>query len=228
MKHVAIYGKTPEKTARLRKELKEHGFTFDARKPNLVISYGGDGTFLRAERKYPGIPKALFRFSKICKKCHDFPIDHAIELLKKRKFTLSTHNKLEATAGKHKLLAVNDVIIRNKDVTQALRFTLTVNGKQIDDEFLGDGIVVATTFGSTGYFYSITRKTFSKGIGLAFNNPVKKQSPLFLKDNARIVLKVTRGEAVLAIDNGPQRITVKEGKLIHINVSRKKTKLISF
>ncbi len=225
---IAVYGKTPESKAQLLKAIKKAGFTYDEKKPELVISYGGDGTFLWAERTYPGIPKALFRHSTICKKCHNLPIDHALALLNKRKYRIISHHKLQARIGTTALLATNDIVIRNALPTHALRFTVTVNGKRINREFIGDGIVVATTFGSTAYFHSITRKTFTKGIGIAFNNTTVEQKPLFLPEKAVIKLTVTRGEGLLAADNEQRMVVITPGKSVTIQVSKKKTKLISF
>jgi len=225
---IAIYGKTPESKAQLQKAVAEAGFAYDEKKPDIVISYGGDGTFLWAERAYPGVPKALFRYSKICKKCHNLPINHALALIKKKKYKIVEHIKLEARIGKTVLLGTNDVVIRNALPTHAIRFTIEVNGKKIDEEFIGDGVVVATPFGSTAYFHSITKKTFTKGIGIAFNNTTAEHKPAFLSDRARIKLTITRGEALMVADNEPRMIVLTQGKNITIKVSNKKAKTLQF
>ena len=225
---IAIYGKTPESKAQLLKEIKKAGFRHDEKHPDLVISYGGDGTFLWAERAYPSVPKALFRYSKICKKCHNLPIKHALALIKKKKYRITAYPKLEARVGITKLLATNDIVIRNSLPTHAVRFTLSVNGKQINGELIGDGIIAATPFGSTAYFHSITRKTFAKGIGIAFNNTTVAHPPLFLPRNAVIKFAVTRGEAFVVADNEPRLIILSPGKSVTIKTSKQKTKLVSF
>ncbi len=224
---IAIYGKTPESKAQLQKEIQKSGFILDENKPEIVISYGGDGTFLWAERKYPGIPKALFRYSNVCKKCHNLPITHALQLIKKRKYKLISHKKLQAKVDKTVLLATNDIVVRNSLPTHAIRFTIKINGKE-SKEHIGDGIVIATTFGSTGYFHSITRQKFSKGMGIAFNNTTIEQKPIFLPESARIELKLTRGEAFVVTDNEPRTILLTPGKSVTITTSSKKAKLVSF
>lgn len=225
---IAVYGKTPESKIELIKAAKKAGFTYDEKKPDLVISYGGDGTFLWAERKYPGIPKALFRYSKVCKKCHNLPIDHALALTKKKKYKIITHNKLEARVDKTILLATNDIVVRNAMPTHAIRFILEINGKKINEEFIGDGIVAATPFGSTAYYHSITKKTFAKGIGIAFNNTTTLQKPLLLPEKARLRLTLTRGEAFVVADNEQRMIVLTPGKSVTIKTSKQKAKLLSF
>lgn len=221
---IAVYGKTPESKTQLQKEIRKSGFQYDEKNPDIVISYGGDGTFLSAERKYPGIPKALFRYSKICKKCHNLPITHALELIKKKRYKIIEHKKLEAKG----FLAVNDIVIRNRNPTHAIRFVLEINGKQVNGEIIGDGIVVSTPFGSTAYFHSITRKTFQKGLGIAFNNTIEEHPPVFLNEKSRIKLTLTRGEALIGADNNPKVLILKQGNSAIIKTSSKKAKLISF
>jgi len=225
---IAIFGKTPESKAQLNKAVKKSGFIYDEKKPDLIISYGGDGTFLWAERKYPGVPKVLFRFSKICNKCHNLPVEHALALLKKKKYKIKEHTKLQGKLYKTTTYATNDITIRNAVPTHAIRFELYLNGKKYKEEFIGDGLVIATTFGSTGYYESITRKNFKKGIGIAFNNTTTKQKHLVVPEKTKIKVKITRGEALVATDNEPKLHLLIGGKSITITKSKKKAKLVSF
>lgn len=61
MKHFSIVGDNHEKTKQL---FIDKGCTFDEKNPEFVVSYGGDGTLLRAEFLYPSIPKLLLRIQK--------------------------------------------------------------------------------------------------------------------------------------------------------------------
>ena len=225
---LAIFGKTLQSKAQLRKEVVRFGFLYDEKKRDVVISYGGDGTFLRSERAYPGVPKSLFRYSKICKKCHDLPIEHALELLRKRKYHVVENLTLDAIVGTRRFVAVNDVTIRNAEPTHALRFTITVDGKRLPHEYIGDGVVVATPHGSSAYFHSITRKTFSSGIGVAFNNTTDEHAPLLLNQRKKIVVTITRGIAHVCVDNNADVLTVKKGTTIKIHAGKQKSNVVVF
>jgi NAD+ kinase len=218
MKRVAVVGKSLETHAQLCKELEKYGFVYDEKNPDLVLSYGGDGTFLRAEAQFPEVPKVLIRDSKICVKCHNLPTEHVLTSISKGKFSVIKYKKIEAHVDKRFLTGINEVTVRNKTPVHALRFELFVDGKQIDGEIIGDGVTVATVFGASGYFYSITRRVFYKGLGIAFNNSTKPVEPVFIPDSSMIEIVLTRGEAIVAVDH--EMLEVKEGKIV-VNASKK-------
>lgn len=220
---IAIVDKGKYSSSHLKKNLEKAGFIITKTKPQLVISYGGDGTFFIAERKYPKILKLLVKDIKVCYLCNETNRKNLLKQLKKKKFKKQQCIKLE-TKG---LKAVNDITIRNKDQQQALRFKVKINNKPINKEFIGDGLVIATPYGSTGYFYSITRRKFKKPkIGIAFNNTRKKQLPLIIKDNSKIEITITRGAAQVTADNNPKTILMKKSSKITIKKSKEKASII--
>ena len=46
----------------------------------MVVAYGGDGTLMKCEKDFPGIPKFLLKESRTSKKGHDI---HHTEVFKK-------------------------------------------------------------------------------------------------------------------------------------------------
>src|SRR5262245_55768173 len=166
--------------------------------PQVVLCYGGDGTFLSAERTFPGIPKLLLRNSKIGKLCENATLESALTALKERRFRIEVCAKLKATVRGRELIGVNDIVVRNTLPTYALRFRLVVGNRYYLDELIGDGIVVATAFGSSAYFYSIARQTFSRGLGIAFNNMTNHTDPLLLAGHERLQLTVNGRQATVA------------------------------
>lgn len=225
---VAVYGKTELGKTKLVAAAERYGFAFvePNRKPDVIISYGGDGTLLRSERLFPGIPKVPVRDSEVCKLCHDEPVSHILDRLHRRLYRVREAPKLEARLGAQRLLGMNDIVVRNKEPTHALRFRLWVNAKPMDGVLIGDGIVVATRIGSTGYFHSVARRTFSRGIGLAFNNLTTPVAHRVLPSNARLKLRIIRGTAHLVADNDPNVLTVREGMTITIAASRQRARII--
>ncbi len=216
-----LYGKNSKNIEGLVKQL---GFEINSSNPDVVISYGGDGTLISSERTYPSIAKLPMRNSQVCKKCPNHENEVMLKKLLENKLKLKEYGKLETTFLYKTFYALNDFVIRNSDPTHTIRFKTS---RTKDKLLIGDGIVAATVFGSTGYFKSITKQTFNKGFGLAFNNTTEKISPVILKDNEKITFKLVRGKATLSFDNSPDIFTLDEGSEISFNLSDQKALIYS-
>ena len=89
---------------------------------------------------------------------------------------------------------------------------------------IGDGVVVATPYGSTAYFHSITGKRFPKGIYMAFNNPTKTMKPVRIKDKVKI--KIKRENAMVFADNCRKIFMLRPGDEVIIKKSREKAMFV--
>ncbi len=218
MTRIAIVTKDPADKRCGRDEARRHGFLIDNRRPDIVISYGGDGTFLRAEQRYPGVPKLLVRKSEICHTCHASSLAHAFTTIEKRDYEEERLPALIATTGRARLRGVNDIILRNQQLTHAIRFAVSTNGELRYARVIGDGLVVATPFGSTAYYRSITRQSFTDGIGVAFNNTTGDEEHFMITPRDTLTITLLRGPAELAADNQLLPRTLTTGDEIRIAV----------
>ncbi len=209
--------------------LPRFGLTEVKKGPDVVISYGGDGTFLLSEVKFPGIPKVMLRDSTICKKCVNLSAEEALKRLSERKFFENELIKIEAAYGDKKYLVVNDIIISHSVPTAAIRYKIYLNNIPYIDgkEIIGDGIVAATPFGSGAYYRSITDGVFSVGIGLAFNNSTEQVDHIVIKETDEIRFELTRGHAILAVP-GHELEKIAEGASVTIRISKQKGKILTF
>lgn len=140
---------------------------------------------------------------------------------------LTTQPKLEtifipkkSSSQQGKLIALNDIVIRNKSAYHAIRFFVSKNGKPVTDYLLiGDGIVASTPFGSTGYYQSITKSTFEKNFRIVFNNTVTHIPPLEFNNQDIITIDIVRGPGEMTSDNNPETIELLEGDQAEIKVS---------
>lgn len=198
---VLLFGK---RSYQIKPLVQSLGFSIVEKNPAVVISYGGDGTLLSAENLFPSIPKFAIRDNAICIKCLRHKDGVVLKKLKGGKLKILGINKLEASFQGKKLLAINDFVIRNALQMHAIRFKVFKNSKQIDNLIIGDGVVCATSFGSTGYFKSITREQFTKGFGLAFNNTTSLLNPIYFGGKDIIKITIVRGPATLTYDNNPE------------------------
>lgn len=217
--NVMIFGKNAKNIEGLVKNL---GLQVVTSNPEVIISYGGDGTLLSAERQYPNIPKLPMRNSQICKKCPNHEDEVVLKSLLKGKLQLKEYQKIETSLLYKSFFALNDFVIRNLSPIHTIRFKTSATGDKL---LIGDGLVLATTFGSTGYFKSITNQTLDKGFGLAFNNTTEQMPPVVFKNQDSLIFDLIRGKATLSFDNSPDIFTIDEGSQLIFKLSNQVAKI---
>lgn len=228
---VAVVSAKRAQVASVTRLLKQHGFSVVSSlssKPDVVVAFGGDGTILESEQRYPGVPKLGVRNSEHCHLCQlRFAGKHAeelvcwsclqegIEALKAGAFHIVTREKVQAVFGGKTLSGLNEVQLHNPDPRRAVRFSISAGGKTLVDEAIGDGVLLATAFGAGGYFRSISRQSFDQGFGLALNNPVEAAGPWFFPEPLpAISIRLIRGPGWVLADNAARKLIVPSGRNI--------------
>ncbi len=207
---------TPQRTVLVGHDLDEikprvlaHGFTVVETHPDLIICHGGDGTLLGAERDWPGVPKLTLQWGKHSEKCERHTDDVVLTAVAAGQCTHDEYTKIEAVTGDRRLVGINEIVVHNRTVTSAVRHCIWIDDVALTHEVVGDGLVAATPFGSSGYYRSITKSTFQLGIGLAFNNSMEPLDHIVLRPEAVIRVRITRGPALLVCDNNPEEIALE-------------------
>lgn len=206
--------------------LRSLGFQIVTRNPDVIITYGGDGTLLGAERDYPGIPKLPVRDGDPDNPQTHKRFERQLKRLKDGDYIESRYFKLQVTVRDETMLALNDITIRQQHQPSSLRYKIWVNDLPCPHEIVGDGIVAATVFGSTAYYRSITDSTFHVGIGLAFNNSTEQINHQVLREDAVIRMKITRGPASVFADNDPRSLTLNVGEFAEIRSSEQEAVIL--
>lgn len=142
--------------------------TPDIEGSDLVISLGGDGTLLRAARivGYQEIPILGLSYGHLGFLTAASPDDTDIlsvvsdalagEMHVSRRATLAIDVFAHTDGGEEQTLdtfALNDLALTRGPLSDMVEFTITVSGHRID-RLRGDGVVVSTATGSTGYALS--------------------------------------------------------------------------
>jgi len=214
---------------RIIRILDRKGFGVVKENPDLVISYGGDGTILYAENKYPCVPKLVIKINS--RKLREYEYDlrefeNKLEKIKKQEYSLVEEMKVKAKYKGKILDALNEIQIRNRLPTRAIRFSLEA-GNKVFDKLSGDGVIIATPFGSTGYYNSVGGKAFERGVGLAFNNiHLRDISSKVLPEEVKIKVKINRGDALLIRDNDEKFIKLSRGDKVSVEKSNNKARFI--
>ena len=216
-----IWIESPYDKSEIVKSLGKRNIKISRSNPDFVLTYGGDGTILMAERNFPEIPKIPIRNSKICSMCVSYGKDnigYLLDKLVKGEFKTEIVNKVETVFRGKRFVGVNEIQIHNKDPRKAIRFSLEVKDQKLD-EVIGDGLIFSTAFGSTAYYRSLGLEPFKKGIRIGFNNVYPRRDPIELKGVATI--EIIREKALLLCDNNGT-INLKPGDKVEIRESKEK------
>jgi len=142
----------------LTEKLKNNGYLIDKNKYSLCIAIGGDGSFLRMVRKndfnnriyYLGINAGTLGFAQ---EIYPNEIDWLLEMLNTSNYKIENISVLETKVKIHdnviKLNSLNEIVIRDKDL-KTTYLDIFINNELLEN-FVGDGILVSTSFGSSAY-----------------------------------------------------------------------------
>ncbi len=162
MKNILIHHnfkrETVETKERLVQILQSEGINIVSSNPDLVVSIGGDGTMLNAIRKhfdeqvpFIGINTGSLGFLPTISsdRLTDF-----IDVIKNKMFTISRYPLLKVEfvtvkGEKFSRFAFNEVLIKQAE-PRLMKAEILIDGRHFN-HFAGDGLIVSTAAGSTGY-----------------------------------------------------------------------------
>lgn len=144
--------------------IKEALDKFAAQRKDIAILYGGDGTLVGEWRKFRtrkgGKLILPVRNYGLCQKHQDFYMkffttkdEDSGENISIKQFLFPVlRGEFKDKGLDNYLDALSELTVTSADPTQALRFNVKINGKLFGENIIGDGFIVSTKLGSTGYF----------------------------------------------------------------------------
>ncbi len=216
-------------------------FERDDLNPDIVFSFGGDGTMLGAIHKYKnklntvkfvGINTGKLGFFT------DFVIeelDLVVKLIEENNYRLNSYNLLEYTlksdTEEYSDLAVNEIAITNPIHTQII--DVCINDQHFET-FRGTGLLISPPTGSTAYNKSLGGSVIDpkiKAIQLtefaSINNRAYNSlsSPLVLSEHSKIELKI-RGHEHIYLSVDGKHLEFKELTNVFAKLSDTKVRFI--
>lgn len=210
----------------------------------IIVTIGGDGTILYAARTYldPTIFPVRTADSAGNRTQVDIKhLDSAIETLEADAYTLESLPQLSVSVDgsepRGDFAALNDLNIHHTSSTEAAVFRPRVRSSTLDREFprlIGDGMLVATPFGSTAYYHAVTDGLFTTGLGVGFNNihaPADVPTHLVLSADAVVEVDVlstnTTPDAVLSRDDDPTTYDLEAETTVEISLGDRSVNLVT-
>lgn len=207
-------------------------------KADLMISFGGDGTLMRAAHLCApvgtpilGVYFGRFGFvtqvkpEEIGAALSQF-VDGQATIMDRMmvKTELIREEKVVAT-----LHSLNEAAVQRSATTRMLTFDTRVNGRTLS-RYPADGVMVSTPTGSTAYALSaggpVVDPSMEALIITAIMPHTLSARPLILRADAVVEIRVeTRGDAVLSCD-GQSRLHMLSGDLVRVTKSTRKTRLV--
>lgn len=148
--------------AELSKAIERAGMTVGDRKANIGIVVGGDGLFGKYGRTeeipllFVGVKSKGAIGSKAFMAAAYFDeLPSALEAVSEGRFTVEEHGRLEVLRnGRHLGEVFTDVYLQRGAESNCVRYKVRVTsgGTAVEDAAIGDGLVITTSAGSTGYY----------------------------------------------------------------------------
>lgn len=210
---------------------------------SLVISVGGDGTFLKAasninDQIMIGVNSSpQHSVGKLCF-FHVNNLEHAIQAFTKDRFKITKLDRLELQApfckSKKKRLALNDILVCHQSPAAMSHYVLKINKHA--EEQRGSGIWIATPAGSTGAISSAggaaipISKHQIQFLGrelYPFHKKVYRLSAGTLNKNTHITITSLMDDGQIFIDGTHNIVPFPFSKQIFISLSKHPVKLLT-
>ena len=206
----------------------------DRKDDAVLVAVGGDGNFIRTAQIAcrNGLPLFGVNCGRIgfLTEWTEDTFSQALHMLRNGDFSIGERVMLSvAVNGEHVRDSFNDLLIYKHSFSGVIKIALDINGQSVGDLF-GDGLVVATSTGATGYSLSAGGPIIADGLETMVVTPICAHTLHFrpMVCSMDSVLNVTMdGKGVLAAD-GDRFLTVSRGDRITVTRSEAVTKLMTF
>ncbi|SES62742.1 NAD(+)/NADH kinase [Anaerobranca gottschalkii] len=198
----------------------------------LLLVLGGDGTFLSVAREYAGYQVPILGVNLgtlgFLTEVELKEVEDAIEKIDKGQYNIEKRQMVEAQLIRdgeiiEKVVALNEITISKGPLARIISLNTYV-----DDVFLecypGDGVIISTPTGSTGYSLSAGGPILTPALPVLVITPIcphtlhSRSVVVSNKSEIKVILTTTNQEVVLTID-GQKGIGLKSGDVIKVKGS---------
>ena len=209
-----------------------------ARKADLLLVLGGDGTLLSAARAIDqhqipilGVNMGSMGFLT------EFTLDELYPVLETiRAGTYEVEDRIMLTVELHRkrrmlnrYTALNDCVINNGALARMTDLDITIDDQYVTN-YKADGLIVATPTGSTAYSLSAGGPIVQPSLGAIILTPIcphiLTNRPLVLRDNVTLRVDLRNGSDVMLTVDGQVGAPMQSGDSILLRKSPYVTRLV--
>ncbi len=231
----------PEKEPLLHLSSPVREFQEWPQKVDLVIVLGGDGTFLRAARElaYTDLPILGINLGQkgFLAEIEVDKLTFSLQKLINNDYVLEERMMLHTQVlreGKHfaSSISLNDVIISRGPFSRIIKLDTYINDDFMES-FPGDGVIIASPTGSTGYSLSAGGPVVNPALKLLLITPIcphllYQRSVVVNQDDVATVVVATQNADVFLTLDGQEGFALNYGDCIKVKRADCVTKVIVF
>lgn len=170
---------------------------------HAILIVGGDGAFLDAEMRFPGIPKLEINTGNIGFLAQiDEKFEEALDKFFAGKYRVEKRGKLQCKVGRARYQALNDVHVYAKKPSRPIHVRVFSPG--FDEIFYANGVIFSTPTGSTAHSFSMGGPVLSPKLEAVLMTPVAPLNPLLhsvvFGPREKLTLEVIERQACFSID----------------------------
>lgn len=208
------------------------------KKPDIVISVGGDGTLLKISRIYQNytplvLPIPCGRRTVFYEEIDDEQFENVMDRLENGFFTIELLRRIKIVVmdnNNNEFLALNEVLIVSADRGKVTGFEIDIISLSLDSKlkFDGDGVMIGASPGAAAYNLSVRGPLIdylSDNIFITPLNPMELNlAPMVVPIFSKIFVR-SRGYTELYID-GEKEVEIKPYTCIQIEPSNRSFRVI--
>jgi NAD+ kinase len=199
----------------------------------ILLSLGGDGTFLNSARLVgsKNIPILGVNLGNLgfLAEVRANEITGFLKEMLKGKFRVTERNILEAKVNGRKFYGLNDIVIDKANSIRMINIDAYYNNEKVF-KIVADGIIISTPTGSTGYSLSSGGPVISPQSSVFSITPICPHSlnirPIILPDDGNISVKTSGSSAARVTADGQTYITAKSPIEVKLKKAEYTVKLV--
>ncbi len=199
---------------------------------DAVVALGGDGTILRAVRKFPDVPVLGFNLGALgyLASVGESDFERAISMLAAGEFSVSERTMLDVGG----VTALNDVVVMREMTGHAAVLDVSADGNAAT-RYMADGVVVATPTGSTAYSLAAGGPVLMPDTKCLVVTPMNPHAlgvrPMVVADSVRLTVTSRRSiggacESLGVYADGESVGMLGAGESVEISKSSRSAKLV--